>query len=69
MRAFKVPDSSNIFRSVKKEIRDWKVAKVVRLYRGQGDGTQRVLMQQYLEEQKEKKGEEKEKDRNGCLDY
>lgn len=66
MRAFKVPDSSNIFRSVKKEIRDWKVAKVVRLYRGQGDGTQRVLMQQYLEEQKEKKGEEKEKDRNGC---
>lgn len=69
MRAFKVPDSSNIFRSVKKEIRDWKVAKVVRLYRGQGDGTQRVLMQQYLEEQKEKKGEEKEKDRNGCSDY
>lgn len=66
MRAFKVPDSSNIFRSVKKEIRDWKVAKVVRLYRGQSDGTQRVLMQQYLEEQKEKKGEEKEKDRNGC---
>lgn len=66
MRAFKVPDSSYIFRSVKKEIRDWKVAKVVRLYRGQGDGTHRVLMQQYLEEQKEKKGEEKEKDRNGC---
>lgn len=39
------------------------------MYRGQGDGTQRVLMQQYLEEQKEKKGEEKEKDRNGCSDY
>lgn len=33
------------------------------MYRGQGDGTQRVLMQQHLEEQKEKKGEEKERKR------
>lgn len=51
MRAFKVADSSYIFRSVIKEIRDSKVAKVVRLYRGQSYGTQRVLMQQYLVEQ------------------